>query len=138
MSLQYLLDTDTCSFAVMGHPKVFTMLDRLERESWAISSLVFAELDYGLVRSTLLPRSALALEKFLASAAVVAFDHKAAREAARVRAHQDQIGKTSGAVDQLIAGHALALGLVLVTANTKHFENVPGHVVENWLTKEIT
>lgn len=138
MSLLYLLDTDTCSFAVMGHPEVFPKLDGLDRESWALSSLVFAELDYGLVRNKLLPRSALALEKFLSSAAVVAFDQKAAHEAARVRAHQDQIGKPSGAIDQLIAGHALALGLVLVTGNTKHFEHVPGLVVENWLTTEMT
>jgi tRNA(fMet)-specific endonuclease VapC len=31
-----------------------------------------------------------------------------------------------------IAGHALAIGAVLVTNNTREFERVPGLRVENW------
>ena len=34
----------------------------------------------------------------------------------------------------LIAGHALALGLTLVTANEREFSRVPGLAVENWLS----
>ncbi|MEH1929899.1 PIN domain-containing protein [Nostoc sp.] len=35
--------------------------------------------------------------------------------------------------DLLIAAHALALNLTLVTANVREFERVPGLSVENWL-----
>ncbi len=34
--------------------------------------------------------------------------------------------------DRLIAAHALALGLTVITDNEKHFADVPGLKVENW------
>lgn len=41
-------------------------------------------------------------------------------------------GTPIGAYDTLIAGHALARGLTLVTNNTREFSRVPGLQVENW------
>ena len=38
-----------------------------------------------------------------------------------------------GAMDLLIAAHALALGATLITANEGEFRRVPGLRVENWL-----
>ncbi len=131
--MRWLLDTDTCSFAVMGEPSVFTRLDSLDRDAWAISSLVYAELFYGLKKGQLAKRSALALTKFLRAAPVVSFDQAAAKEAAAVRSELEKIGKPSGAIDQLLAGHARALGAIFVTSNTTHFERVPGLRLESWL-----
>ncbi len=37
-----------------------------------------------------------------------------------------------GPYDVLLAAHALAAGLVLVTANINEFQRVPGLTVENW------
>lgn len=130
--MRWLLDTETCSFAVMGEPSVFARLDSLDRDSWAISSLVYAELHYGLDKGRLSARSAEALKKFLRAAAVVPFDQAAAREAAGIRHHLEKLGKPAGAIDQLLAGHARALGATFVACNTKHFENVPGLRLENW------
>jgi tRNA(fMet)-specific endonuclease VapC len=131
--LSYLLDTNICSFAIMGHPKAFARLADLDNTQWCISSIVLAELQYGLTKGKLSPGSKNALELFLRMAAVVPFDSKAARSASQVRFDLERIGKVAGAVDQLIAGHAISLGLVLVTDNLKHFENVPGLKLENWL-----
>lgn len=130
--MKWLLDTDICSFAVMGEPRVFSRLDSLDRDEWAVSSLVYAELHFGLVKGQLLPRSVEALTKFLRAAPVIPFDQDAAKEAAIVRWELEKHGKPSGAIDQLIAGHARSLGAVLVTANTKHFEHIAGLRVENW------
>jgi tRNA(fMet)-specific endonuclease VapC len=131
--LSYLLDTNICSFAIMGHPKAFARLADLDNTQWCISSIVLAELQYGLTKGKLSPGSKNALELFLRMAAVVPFDSKAARSASQVRFDLERIGKAAGAVDQLIAGHAISLGLVLVTDNLKHFENVPGLKLENWV-----
>jgi tRNA(fMet)-specific endonuclease VapC len=116
----------------MGDERVFRKLDSLDRDAWAISSVVYAELHYGLAKGQLFERTATALEKFLFAAPVVSFDSHAAREAACVRAELEKLGKPSGAIDPLIAGHARYLGATLVTSNTKHFENVPGLRLENW------
>jgi tRNA(fMet)-specific endonuclease VapC len=37
-----------------------------------------------------------------------------------------------GSFDRLIAAHALALGLVVVTNNESDYSDVPGLVIENW------
>ena len=37
-----------------------------------------------------------------------------------------------GSFDRLIGAHALSLGLTLITANQRHFADMPGLKVENW------
>ena len=130
----YLLDTDTCSELVMGNAEVFSRVDELDRDAWCISSLVYTELQYGLERGKLLPRSRDSLQKFLRSAPCVSFGTQAAVEAAMVRAELERLGRPSGQMDYLIAGHARSLGLTLVTGNTRHFEPVGGIRVENWIS----
>lgn len=128
----FLIDTDICSEAVMGNPRVLERLGSLDRDAWAISSLVYAELQFGLEKGKLSTRSHTALEKFLLAAPMVPFDRGAAREAAVVRFELEVQGRPSGAVDQFIAGHARHLRATLVTGNTAHFERVAGLVLENW------
>jgi predicted nucleic acid-binding protein len=38
--------------------------------------------------------------------------------------------------DALLAATATVHGLVLVTRNIRHFQNVPGLSVENWFSEE--
>lgn len=40
--------------------------------------------------------------------------------------------RTADAVDKLIASHALALGVTLVTINVRDFKSCSGLRVENW------
>ncbi len=44
-------------------------------------------------------------------------------------------GRMIEVADVFIAGTALVYGLVLVTRNVKHFEEVPGLLIENWFPK---
>lgn len=69
-------------------------------------------------------------------APVVAFDDRAAREAAGVRHELAAVGRPAGAVDTLIAGHARSLQLTLVTGNTREFDAVSGLALEDW-TKRV-
>ena len=72
-------------------------------------------------------------EGFIAAAQVLDFGQVQAKRAAEIEIQLKNGGKASGVVDSLIAAHAVSLGLTLVTNNTKHFENVPGLKLENWL-----
>lgn len=131
--MKYLLDTNVCTQVVMGEPGVFSRLEGLELDDWAISSIVFAELQFGLEKGQLRPSSAEGLKRFLAFAPVAPFDRSAAAKSAWVRAELKRLGKPSGAIDQLLAGQALDLGATLVTRNTRHFKDVPGLKLESWL-----
>jgi tRNA(fMet)-specific endonuclease VapC len=78
-----------------------------------------------------LPKSAR-VEVLLKTVPVVPFDTAAALEAARIRALLESQGQVIGPYDVLLAGQALALSLILVTANTREFSRVPGLALENW------
>ncbi|WP_367114663.1 PIN domain-containing protein [Thiohalocapsa sp.] len=55
-----------------------------------------------------------------------------ARATARIRAALRAQGAPIGPYDALLAGTALANGLVMVTANRSEFERVAGLAVEDW------
>jgi len=49
-----------------------------------------------------------------------------------IRQYLEQAGMPIGPNDLLIAAHALALDLTLVTANTREFQRVPALSVDHW------
>jgi len=49
------------------------------------------------------------------------------------KAKLKKAGAKIGELDLLIACHALALGAVLVTNNTREFERIEGLRLENWV-----
>ncbi|MEO6754561.1 MAG: PIN domain-containing protein, partial [Chthoniobacteraceae bacterium] len=64
---------------------------------------------------------------------VLPFDDAAARRAVLVRADFEAAGQVCGPYDLLLAGHALALGLTLVTNNVREFSRVSGLRIEDWM-----
>jgi tRNA(fMet)-specific endonuclease VapC len=60
----------------------------------------------------------------LAEAEVLPFDDEAARLAGRINADLERAGRVIGLPDVMIAAMALRSGLVVVTGNTAHFEQV--------------
>jgi tRNA(fMet)-specific endonuclease VapC len=64
---------------------------------------------------------------------ILDFDREAARTYGKLRAWLEGSGKTIGALDMLIAAHALSRGLPLATNNVMEFSRVPGLKVLNWV-----
>lgn len=60
-------------------------------------------------------------------------DQPADHRYAELRIALEHSGTPIGPNDMLIAAHALALDLILVTANVREFARVPGLIMENWL-----
>lgn len=98
----------------------------------AISTVTLGELVYGAERSSQPERNLADVEGFAARLTVLAFDPQAAVHFGQVRAELYRGGKPIGPYDMMIAGHARALGLILVTHNTREFERVPGLRIEDW------
>jgi tRNA(fMet)-specific endonuclease VapC len=129
---EYMLDTDTVSFALRGHGRVATRLLEHRPSQLCISSITLAELRFGAEtrRSRQLHRL---IGTFVESMEVAPFDHRAADRFATVAASLARRGTPIGTFDALMAAHALSLGLTFVTNNTRHFSRVPGLSTENWL-----
>lgn len=100
----------------------------------AISSIAVSELFYGVARSRWPLEAEASVEALLANLSVLNFDRNDAEHAADIRAALHKGGTPMGTHDILIAAQARARGLMLVTANTREFERVPGLRIENWLT----
>jgi tRNA(fMet)-specific endonuclease VapC len=132
--IRYMLDTDTCISLLKARPeKITRKLSRLPVEDVGISSVVSAELWYGVALSEKKKQNEAALRDFLDFVKVLDWPAGACPSYGRIRAHLRKKGTPIGAIDLLIASHASFLNAVLVTNNTREFDRVPDLKVENWL-----
>lgn len=121
---RYLLDTNICIFILDATiPRLRQRLEGVESGALATSTIVLAELLRGadLASTAELAR----LEALLAVVPALPFDDAAARAYAALQFRR-------GRFDRLIAAHALARGLTMVTANVQDFAGIDGLVVEDW------
>ncbi len=130
---RYLLDTNICVELIRGRSeKLLARLRQLELGEVGISAITLAELQHGVAKSSDPARNTVALAHVVAALAVEPFDGRAAAAYGNVRAALDRAGKPIGPLDMLIASHALSLGAMLVTYNTREFRRVAGLRVEDW------
>ena len=132
--MKYLLDTNIIAYIINKRPpEVISKFLSLSKDEIFISSIVVAELWYGVAKSHKKEQNKTALEDFLAPLNIVDFDFTAAKFYGLIRADLEAKGLIIGSNDILIAAHALSLGLTLVTNNTKEFARVNGLKLENWV-----
>ncbi|MGF6901596.1 type II toxin-antitoxin system VapC family toxin [Paraburkholderia sp. GAS348] len=129
---RYMLDTNICIYLMKNQPEqVAKRFAECFVGDVVMSAITFAELEYGVAVSANRARERRNLAALAEDILVMPFDSAAAsaygpiREATRER-KKDQF-------DELIAAHAVALGVVLVTNNERDFAAYPGLRVENWL-----
>ena len=131
--MRYLLDTNICIYLIRKRPP--KVLERFRGHSVGeigLSSITVAELEYGVQKSQYPDQNQRALEQFLVPLAIADFDHRAVAAYGGIRASLEGQGAPIGALDTLIAAHALSLGVTLVTNNLKEFSIVSGLTVVNW------
>lgn len=130
--ISYMLDTNICIYVINARPP--TVLARFRKErlgSIGISSVTAAELAYGVAKSGS-ARNREALEMFFAPLEVLPFDASAIWHYGALRAGLERRGQLIGALDTMIAAHALASNTILVTNNTREFSRVPELRLQNW------
>lgn len=132
-ALRYLLDTNIVS-AIVKQPgsALAKRLASMPKETFAISIVVAAELRYGVMRKDS-PKLTRQVEEVMEGINTLPMEEPVDWHYARIRAELARLGQPIGQNDLLIAAHACALSLTLVTANVREFERVPGLVIENWL-----
>jgi tRNA(fMet)-specific endonuclease VapC len=129
-----LLDTNICIYVInMRPPQVLARFREYRLGEIGICSVVAAELAYGVAKSRS-ARNRSALEMFLAPLEVLPFDQAAVWAYGDLRASLEREGQPIGALDTMIAAHALSVDAPLVTHNTREFARVPGLRLENWVT----
>lgn len=132
---RYLLDTSIC-VELIRRPttRLLAQFVRHPPQALAISAITLAELDCGVAKSSDPASAAAGLRDFLIPICVEVFDFEAAGAYGEIRAELERAGTPIGPLDTLIAAHALALGVPLVTKNEQEFRRVAGLRVENWVS----
>jgi len=131
--LKYMLDTNICIFTLKNKPEAVREAFNRHHGQLCISTVTLMELIYGAEKSAVPERNLAVVEGFAARLEVLNYDSHAAAHSGQLRAELARAGTPIGPYDQMIAGHARSIGLVLVSNNLREFQRVPGLRVEDWL-----
>lgn len=132
--MTYLLDTNICIYVIKNKPEqVFRRFRENFQQGLYISAITLAELEHGVQKSAKVEQNALALLQFLSTIPILSFGEEAAMEYGKICADLQRKGTSIGTMDMLIAAHAKALDMTLVTNNLREFERVEGLKLDNWV-----
>lgn len=131
--MKFLLDTDICIYLLKQQPLILARFTQHRLSDIGISVITVAELEYGVAKSGS-PKNRKTLASWLNLLQQPPFDSGASSAYGHVRAELESRGTPIGPLDTLIAAHALALGVTLVTNNVREFKRITGLKIENWTT----
>ena len=132
----YLFDTDVISRAVKAAPPkaLIERLSRIPRALQFTTSINAAEIYYGASRTGRREELIRAFDELVLSRlTVLPFDLESARVFGRLKASLEARGLPRSEPDLRIAAIALQHRLTVITGNLRHFSDIPGLAVENWL-----
>ena len=129
---RYMLDTNMCIYLMKNQPEeVARRFAQCYVGDVVMSAITYAELEFGVAVSADPERERANLTALVEDIPVAAFDAPAGVAYGPIRLASRE--NKRDALDKLIAAHALALGVTVVTNNVKDFAKYPGLVTENWL-----
>jgi tRNA(fMet)-specific endonuclease VapC len=132
-ALRFLLDTNIVSDLVRNpQGRIAERIAEYGEATVCTSIVVASELHFG-ARKRGSPRLQTQLDAILSALEVLPLEPPADRHYADIRVQLERTGRPIGPNDLLIAAHARALGLTVVTANSDEFGRVPELSVANWL-----
>jgi tRNA(fMet)-specific endonuclease VapC len=132
MPVRYLLDTNTASYVIKGNfPRVRERLMKTQMAEVGISVITEAELRSGVARKPAAVKLRTAIEEFLLRVETLPWDSEAAQQYGQIRAALERVGQPMGNLDMMIAAHALACQVVLVT-HDHVFRRIKQLKIEDW------
>ena len=127
---RYMLDTNTVSHFIKGVNNVRNKVVSVPMSELGISAITAGELLFGLAKKPDAKQLSIVVHEFLICVDVLPWDSAVAACYGTLRADMQKKGKVLGNLDLLIAAHALALGVVLIT-NDRAFTQVEGLKIED-------
>ena len=134
--MEFMLDTNICIYIIKRKPpEVIKRFGKSIISQVGISSITLSELLYGVVNSSNPLKNRIALTQFVAPLEIASYDDEAAQCYGDIRAGLENRGLPIGALDMLLAAHALSIGCTLVTNNTRAFARIPSLKIDNWIVQ---
>jgi tRNA(fMet)-specific endonuclease VapC len=121
--MKFMLDANMLILLLDLNEPVVRRVSQCFEGDLCLSAIAYAEVARGTLAGKGPPQHLL--DEAVAVMPLMPFDQAAAEIYARLPFRRHRF-------DRLIAAHALALNVALVTANRRDFADVPGLQVENW------
>jgi tRNA(fMet)-specific endonuclease VapC len=131
--IKYMLDTNICIYTIKNRPERVREAFVRHQDQMCVSVVTAMELIFGAEKSSIPEKNIGVVESFLSRLVVADYGLHAAEHTGQLRAELQKQGELIGPYDQMIAGHARSLGLIVVTNNQKEFERVSGLRTEKWV-----
>ena len=130
--MKYLFDTNVCIFiAKKNHPLLHERLETLAEGDAAMSVVSYCELMFGAHKTKRVVPNIRTLNRLVEAIPVLPIFPEIAHRYGHIRKTLELQGNPLGSLDLLIAAHALALKLTVVSNNVREFGRVESLPVED-------
>lgn len=132
--MRYMLDTDIARYIIRSKsPMIEARLQTMPLSDIVLSAMTQAELLYGIRRLPSSHRLHVEVRKLFRIIRVLPWPPEAGESYVEIRHQLASEGRPIGEMDMLIAAHAITVGLILVTNNTRHYSRIKAPLqLENW------
>lgn len=135
----YLFDTDCISNILKKAPSplLIKKLETLPKDLQFTTSINVSEIYFGAYRSRNRKKILKAYEdKIFPNVNILPFDTDSGKIYGRLKALLEKRGLSKSEPDLRIAAIAIQQDMILVTGNKRHFMNIPGLNMEDWINEE--
>jgi len=132
----YIFDTDCLSNILKKAPSplLIRKLETLPRDLQFTTSINVSEIYFGAYRSKNRKKILAAYEdKVFPNVNILPFDAQSGKTYGRMKAFLEKRGVPKSELDLRIASIAIQYDMILITGNKRHFINIPGLNVEDWI-----
>ena len=128
---RYLLDTNIVAAIAKADSNAKKKVAEIGFSNLFISSITLAELRYGLAKKPEAKRLHQVIDEFINKIGILSFNDETSYFYGQFRAEIEKQGLSLSALDMLIAAHAQAENMILVS-NDQAFFKIPNLMVEDW------
>lgn len=132
----YVFDTDSLSNVLKSRPSELLLekLESIPRSSQFTTSINVSEIYYGAYRSQHQREIMKAYnEKVFPNVHILPFDTESGKIYGRIKALLEKKGISKSEPDLKIASITIQHNMVLISGNKRHFADIPGLHVEDWI-----
>jgi len=128
---RYMLDTNIIAHLFKNHPNVVNRVSKSPMTSLCISAITEGEILFGLAKRPEAKKLHTLVHELLLRVDTLPWDNSVTKIYGTLRANLENTGNLLAPLDLLIAAHALATDIVLVT-NDQAFYRIPNLAIEDW------
>ena len=131
--MKYLLDTNTIIYWWKGNTNIEKRILKVGINNVAVPYIVISELYFGAYNSQRVAENIQKINEFVQAVNIINSNISMMKTFGAIKSKLRAEGKIIDDADLYIASAAMEYELILVSNNTKHFQNIQELMIDNWV-----